>query len=275
MTGFIEVADRVHLLRYPVLDVNVTLVVGDGAALVVDTLSTPAQARELRDAIRAVTPYPLTIVNTHHHFDHCFGNATLAGDGATEIWAHEAAAAHLNERGAWWQRQWYADWLPSEPELAEGLAEVDILAPNRIVHTEADVDVGGRPVHLRYLGRGHTDGDLVVRVPDADVVVAGDLVEESGPPDFGDAYPLEWPETLAALAHLLSPATVVVPGHGAPVDRAFVHAQHGRLTELDWLIRDGHADGAPVRAVAARAPFGPEPSLVAVKRGYAELSGRA
>jgi glyoxylase-like metal-dependent hydrolase (beta-lactamase superfamily II) len=107
-----------------------------------------------------------------------------------------------------------------------------------------------------------------------DVVVAGDLVEESGPPDFGDAYPLEWPETLAALAHLLSPPAVVVPGHGAPVDRAFVLAQHGQLTELDWLIRDGHADGAPERAVAARSPFGPEHSLVAVHRGYAELSGR-
>ena len=47
MTAFTELADRVYLLRYPVLDVNVTLVVGDGAALVVDTLSTPAQATEL------------------------------------------------------------------------------------------------------------------------------------------------------------------------------------------------------------------------------------
>jgi glyoxylase-like metal-dependent hydrolase (beta-lactamase superfamily II) len=279
MTGFRELADRVYVLRYPVLDVTVTLVVGDGAALVVDTLSTPGQAAELADAVRAVTPYPLTIVNTHHHFDHCFGNATLAaaagGAGEADIWAHEAAAAHLRERGARWQRQWYEQWLPIEPELAEGLAEAAILPPNRTVRTEATVDVGGRPVRLCHLGRGHTDGDLVVLIPDADVVVAGDLVEESGPPDFGDAYPLEWPETLAALDRLLYPATVVVPGHGAPVDGAFVRAQHALLTRLDWLIRDGHADGAPERAVAARSPFDPDQSLVAVARGYAELSGRA
>ena len=73
---FVEVADRVHVLRDPLLHVNVTLVVGDGAALLVDTLSTAGQARELAEAARAVTPHPWTIVNTHHHFDHCFGNAT-------------------------------------------------------------------------------------------------------------------------------------------------------------------------------------------------------
>ena len=273
MTAFTELADRVHLLRYPVLDVNVTLVVGDGEALVVDTLSGALQASELGTAIRRITLNPLTLVNTHHHFDHCFGNATLADDGA-DIWAHAAAAAHLRERGTHWQREWYRQWLPTEPELAEGLAEATILPPNRTVRTEATLDIGGRAVRLEHLGRGHTDGDLLVWVPDVDVLVAGDLVEESGPPDFGDGYPLEWPETLAALAHQLSPASVVVPGHGAPVDQAFVRAQHGLLTELDWLIRDGHADGAPERAVAAKSPFGAESSLVAVHRGYAELSGR-
>jgi glyoxylase-like metal-dependent hydrolase (beta-lactamase superfamily II) len=221
-----------------------------------------------------VTDKPLTIVNTHHHFDHCFGNATLAGSG-TPVWAHEAAAAHLRERGTRWQREWYEQWRDTEPELAQGLADATIRPADRTVHQSALLDLGGRPVELRWFGRGHTDGDLVVLVPEVGVVVAGDLVEESGPPDFGDAYPLEWPETLAALAARLPPAAVVVPGHGAPVDRAFVQAQHSRLTELDWLIRDGHADGAPVAAVAARSPFGADTARVAVERGYAELSGRA
>jgi glyoxylase-like metal-dependent hydrolase (beta-lactamase superfamily II) len=264
----------VYVLRYPVLDVNVTLVVGGEAALVVDTLSTPGQAAELAEAVRGLTGYPLTVVNTHHHFDHCFGNATLAPDAGTPVWGHEAAAEHLREQGKRWQRAWYEEWVDREPELARDLAEATIRPPDRTVRTEARLDLGDRPVLLRHLGRGHTDGDLVVWIPDADLMVAGDLVEESGPPAFEDAYPLEWPETLAALVHRLTPTTVVVPGHGTPVDRAFVQAQHAQLTQLDWLIRDGHADGAPERAVAARSPFGAEPSLVAVQRGYAELSGR-
>jgi glyoxylase-like metal-dependent hydrolase (beta-lactamase superfamily II) len=270
---FNEIADRVHLLRYPVLDVNVTLVVGEQTALLVDTLSTAAQAGELAEAVRAVTPKPLTIVNTHHHFDHCFGNATVAGVD-TPIWAHEAAAAHLRDEGVRWQREWYEQCLDIEPALAQAVAEVTIRVPDQVVHREAGLDLGDRVVLLRFLGRGHTDADLVVLVPDADVVLAGDLVEQSGPPDFGDAYPLEWPETLAALIQQLGPATVLVPGHGTPVDRAFAQAQHAALTELDWLIRDGDADGAPAQAIAARSPFGAQASLVAVKRGYAELSGR-
>lgn len=271
--GFVEVADRVHVLRYPVFDVNVTLVLGDGAALLVDTLSTPAQAVDLADAARRVTAAPWSIVNTHHHFDHCVGNAVLAragGDGP--VWAHEATAALLRD-GARARRRWYEELLPTAPELAGVVADADLLPPDHTVHQQSTVDIGGRAVVLRHLGRGHTAGDLVVEVPDAGVVLAGDLVEESGPPSFDDAYPLEWPETLARLLRLTG--TTVVPGHGAVVDPAFVRAQHADLTALEWLIREGHADGASPAAVAARSPFGPQASLVAVRRGYAELDGRA
>ncbi len=82
--------------RYPVLDVNATLVVGDGGALLVDTLSTPGQATELAAAVAAVTSAPLTVVNTHHHFDHCFGNATFtpAGGGS---WGHVRCVEHLRD----------------------------------------------------------------------------------------------------------------------------------------------------------------------------------
>ncbi|HET8660340.1 MAG TPA: MBL fold metallo-hydrolase [Micromonosporaceae bacterium] len=271
--GFVEVGDRIYVLRYPVFDVNVALVPGDGAALLVDTLSTPAQAAELAEAARRVTAAPWSIVNTHHHFDHCVGNAVLARAGGGRVWAHEATAALLRGDTARLRRRWYEELAPDAPELAGEVAGAELLAPDRTVHQETTVDIGGRAVVLRHLGRGHTAGDLVVEVPDAGVVLTGDLVEESGPPSFEDAYPLEWPETVAALLRL--GCATVVPGHGAVVDPAFVRAQHADLAALEWLIREGHADGAPPEAVAARSPFGPGASLVAVRRGYAELSGRA
>ena len=155
------------------------------------------------------------------------------------------------------------------------MAEVRLLPPDRTVHQSATLDVGGRPVVLRHPGRGHTAGDLVVHVPDADVLVAGDLVEQGAPPSFEDAYPLEWPETLAALLR----ADHAHDGGGARPRRrrrpAFVAAQHAELTALAWLIREGHADGAPEEALAARAPYPPESALTAVRRGYAELDGVA
>ena len=273
--AFTEIADRVYLLRHPVLDVNVTLLVGADAALIVDTLSTPAQAAELVAAARTLTPHPWTVVNTHHHFDHCFGNAVLAGDPPRPIYAHEETATLLREQPEAVRRWAYDEMRLTEPALAEELVGVTILAPTHPVRSSASLDIGGRPVVLRFLGRGHTGGDLTVHFPDADVLIAGDLVEESGPPHFGESYPLEWPETVAALLRLATPRTTVVPGHGAVVDVDRVHAQHADLTTLAWLIRDGHADDVPPERVAAQAPFGPRPALTAVHRGYAELTGDA
>ncbi|WP_431727454.1 MBL fold metallo-hydrolase [Verrucosispora sp. TAA-831] len=272
---FVEIADRVHVLREPLLAVNVTLVCGDGEALLVDTLSSARQATELAAAVRAVTGAPLTIVNTHHHYDHWFGNATFAAAPPRPVWAHHLAAEAMRGDPDGLRRQAYAELRDEHPELAAEVADTPLSAPTDTVRTEAVVDVGGRRVVLRHPGRGHTDADLVVQVPEADVLVVGDLVEQSGPPAFEDSFPLQWPDAVAELLRWTSPATVVVPGHGDPVDPEFVRAQHARLAELAWLIRAGHTGGAPPERVAAEAPFPARPALIAARRGYAELDGTA
>jgi glyoxylase-like metal-dependent hydrolase (beta-lactamase superfamily II) len=274
--AFAEVAPDVYVLRYPVLDVNATLVVGGEVAVVVDTLSCEEQGRELLEAVRVVTRRPLVAVNTHHHFDHTFGNGVLSeGVPGFTVWAHEAAAAALRDHGTLWQRQWYDECLEVAPDLADAVARTAIRPPDRFVTNESTMDIGGRTLELRHLGRGHTDGDLAVLVPDAGVLLAGDLIEEGSPPSFVDAFPIEWPETVTALLHFGADATVVVPGHGAPVGLDFARAQHSELTRLAWLIREGHADGADPKVVAGKAPFGLATAQVAVARGYAELDGYA
>lgn len=112
------------------------------------------------------------------------------------------------------------------------------------------VEVGDRVVELLHLGRGRTDNDLVLHVPDAYAWIVGDLVEESGPPMYGSGcFPLEWPATCAALANRLGTADVVVPGHGRPVTRAFVQAQQGQLASVAGLLRELHAAGVPAEQV--------------------------
>jgi glyoxylase-like metal-dependent hydrolase (beta-lactamase superfamily II) len=279
---FTEIGDRVFLAVEPLLRVNATLVVGEGRALVVDTLSTEGQARALLDAVRAVTPHPLTIVNTHHHFDHSFGNAVLAAGTGTAgadapVWAHEAAALLLRDSGPRLQREWYEEWLPHDADLAGELGRMTIRPPDHTVRAEATLDIGGRPVVLRHLGLGHTAGDLVAEVPGAGVVVAGDLVEEGAAPCFGDAYPIAWPDTLGALRRTLPQGAKVVPGHGAVVSGEFVQAQHDELTALSWLIRETHADGGDPLAVARKTSLtrfgeqGLHEARMAVVRGYEEL----
>ena len=113
------VADGVFVARTQPLDVNVTVVLGDDGALVIDTLSTEAQARALLDAIRSVTLLPLTVAVTHFHFDHCFGAAVLA-EGGRPIWGHPYVATELTERGRHWQSRWYDEWASDAARAGGG-----------------------------------------------------------------------------------------------------------------------------------------------------------
>lgn len=150
------------------------------------------------------------------------------------------------------------------PEVADDLAEVEIVPPDNLVSERATLLVGGREVELRYLGRGHTDNDLVVLVPDAGVLFAGDLVEEGAPPSYGDAWPLEWPATVDRLL-AMAPATVV-PGHGDVVDHAFVRRQWEELQAMAELCRQvARGDLAPEVALA-RAPFAEREAQLALER---------
>ena len=91
--------------------------------------------------------------------------------------------------------------------------------------------------------------------PEADVLFAGDLVEQGAPPSFGDAYPLDWPATLGQLLDLAADGHVV-PGHGEVVERDFVAAQLGEIAFLAELARRQWPD---LRA-AGHDPAGPAPA---------------
>jgi glyoxylase-like metal-dependent hydrolase (beta-lactamase superfamily II) len=226
---WVEVGGGVLARRYGELDLTVGLVVGSARALMIDTRGDVRQGRELAAAVRAVTPLPLVVAITHAHFDHCFGSAAFlpapmyALPRCREVLAATAAAqraewtAHYRARG----RHGIADDLAAtQPPLPAATAP-------------AVLDLGGREAHLLDIGRGHTNHDLIVHVPDADVVFAGDLVEQGAPPSLDDAVVAEWPATLTALLALDPRA--VVPGHGDPVDTMFVTEQRDRLADVASL----------------------------------------
>lgn len=226
---FREIADGVHVLRYPVLDVNSVLVVGHTAALLVDTLSCAEQGEELAMAVREVTRLPVTVVNTHAHFDHIFGNATVARLlGVEEIHAHPTVVRRLRDHAESMVEDAWHECRLIAPEIAESVRRTEILTPNRPVHGIAAVDLGGRSVRIWHPGAAHTTADLVLLA--GEVFIAGDLVEEGAEPDTADADLAGWPVTLSELLPLMHGP--VVPGHGAVVDADFVRAQRDRLAVL-------------------------------------------
>jgi len=121
-----------------------------------------------------------------------------------------------------------------------GVNPEELGQPNVEIAVATALDLGDRRVEIAHLGRGHTDGDLVVVVPDADVLFTGDLLESPGPPSLGpDSVPDEWPATLDAVIGLMTATTLAVPGHGEPVDRKFVFEQRG------WIAAQAAQRGTP------------------------------
>ena len=275
--AFTEIADRVWVARYEWFDVNVTLVGGDRGLLVVDTHASDLAARAVIDDVRRLGAGDVVgVVNTHEHFDHTFGNGAFrTAYGDLPIHAHEVAAERTVPAGE--RIKGLYDAEPDDPHRDEVQATV-IVPADRTFSSAVSLDLGDRAVELVHPGRGHTGGDLVLRVPDTDVLLAGDLVEESmarnGVPGFGDdCYPLEWPHSLDIVLSLSTSSTVVVPGHGAPVDREFVEEQRNAIGLVAQTIRDLAARGvAEADALAATEwPYPREELAAAVRRGYAQL----
>ena len=275
--AFTEIADRVWVARYEWFDVNVTLVGGDRGLLVVDTHASDLAARAVVDDVRRLGAGEVVgVVNTHEHFDHTFGNGAFrAAYGDLPIHAHEVAAERTVPAGE--RIKGLYDAEPDDPHRDEVQATV-IVAADRTFSSAVSLDLGNRAVELVHPGRGHTGGDLVLRVPDVDVLLAGDLVEESmarnGVPGFGeDCYPLEWPHSLDIVLSLSTSATVVVPGHGAPVDREFVEEQRNAIGIVAQTIRDLAARGVRVEDAldAVEWPYPREELAAAVRRGYEHL----
>jgi glyoxylase-like metal-dependent hydrolase (beta-lactamase superfamily II) len=246
---WVEVGDGVLARRYAELDLTVGLVLGSGRALVVDTRGDLQQGRELAAAVRAVTALPLVVAITHSHFDHCFGTAAFAPSPVFALpRCREVLAATVVDQRAAWTRHYRAR---GDEVTAAAIAATDPPMPDR--EAPAVIELGGRRVELRHPGRGHTDHDLVVAVPDASVVFAGDLVEQGAPPDLEDAVVAEWPATLAALLDL-RPA-IVVPGHGEPVDAAYVDRQRAELAEVAALHTAVARGELTATEAARRSPY--------------------
>ena len=278
--GFVEIADRVFVARYPQWDVNVGLVLGRDGAVVVDTRASDIQGSEaLEDIHRLGRDITVShVVNTHVHFDHTFGNAAF--DTAT-VHAHDNVGRTFAADAERIKALFRAD--PGDgPEmgyLAKDAADAmatQVRGPDRTFGTSATIDLGDRVVTMTYAGRGHTDGDVAVLVPDTDTVFLGDLIEESAPPSFGgDSWPLEWADTLTSHLVWISGGSVVVPGHGHPVDGAFVVRQRDEVGVVAAVIRERRSAGLPLESALAE----PDPRLPypldwlhnAITRGYEQL----
>jgi cyclase len=243
--GLHEVAEGVLAWLQPNGDwgeSNAAVVVGEGEALLVDTLWTPSLTRRMLGSMAQRVPVPIrTVVNTHSDGDHVWGNQLVAD---AEIVASSSAARIIREETpAPLQRTRslapvvrhvpptsalgaYMSWMLGPYDFSE----VSVTPPNREFSGELQLWLGDRELRLYEVGPAHTPGDLIVHVPDVRVVIAGDVM-------FAGVHPVMWAgpasNWIAALERIeaLDPAAVI-PGHG-PICTA---AEVGLLRDyLAWL----------------------------------------
>jgi glyoxylase-like metal-dependent hydrolase (beta-lactamase superfamily II) len=272
-----EVGDRVFTRRYRFLHQQIGAILTDAGPVVIDTRSTVGHAREVLADLRALTPQPVAaVIDTHHHFDHSFGNHEFR---PAPIWAHVRCAERIagNALDPAAHARNLVEIAEEYPTLTGELGDVTLDPPDHTVGDDGAVlDVGGRRIDLLWLGRGHTDNDIVIHVPDGDTLFAGDLLENGAPPWIGDGYPLDWPATIEAILAVVLAGkrgtVAVVPGHGDIGDRAFVERSLAEMAAIASLARQV-ANGLVLADAARLAPYPLDVATEALERAGAQLRG--
>lgn len=233
----IEVADRVFGYIQPdgTWYINNTgFIVGDRSVISIDACSTERRTRAYLDRIASVTPAPVTtLVNTHHHGDHTYGNCVF-GDitiiGQERCRAEIIATGLLGNTGIWEPVDW--------GELT--------LAPPTVTFTDRlRLWSGDLPVDLRYVGQpAHTSNDTLVWLPEQRVLFCGDLLFNGGTPFLLMGSVTGAIEVLTTVVAPI-PAAAIVPGHGAVCGPDLIGTVVGYLRFVLEIARRGLAAGVP------------------------------
>lgn len=220
-------------------DPNSGVIVGDDSVMIVEAQATPRLARMVIERVRSITDKPIKhLVLTHYHAVRVLGASAY---GASEILMSEKARSMVAERG---QEDWDSEF-DRFPRLFQGHEEIPGLTwPTQTFQGRMTVFLGRRRVDLMQVGRGHTAGDIVVHVPDQNVMFTGDLVEYRSACYCGDAHLLDWPATLNTIRSFELDA--IAPGRGdALVGRDQVNAA---LDSTSDFVRETYASVARVAA---------------------------
>lgn len=308
---FNKIADGVyHAVGTGALSVvsNSSIIINDEDVVVVDDHVSPAAAAVLLDEIKDLTNKPVrTVIDTHFHYDHAHGNQIFGPDVA--IIGHEFTRDMLLN-GKSLAMPLYRDYLTGLPRQIETLkgriakeadaaakaklqtqlqvaennaasqAELKPTPPNVTLRTQMTLYRGDREIQIRFLGRGHTAGDVVVYLPKEKIVCTGDLLT-AGLSNMSDGFVNEWSATLEELKKL--DFVTVLPGHGeAFTDKAKIDYYQAYLRDVWTEVSRLKQQGLSAEEAAKRADLtkhkdrfpniqGPGVPLIAVTRIYEVL----
>src|SRR6201996_7975714 len=269
----VEVADRVFAYIQPDgswFINNTGFIVGDRSVVSVDSCSTRRRTRAYLDRIAAVTASPVTtLINTHHHGDHTYGNCVF---GDITIIGHERCREEVIRSG-----------LPGYGGVFEPVdwGELTLAPPTVTFADRLRIWSGDTPVEVSYVGRpAHTSNDCLVWLPGQEVLFCGDLLFNGGTPFLLMGSVTGAIDVLTSVLAPI-PARVIVPGHGAPCDHALITTVVGYLQFVLATAQKGIEAGLSPLDLARETGLGEydgwldrERIVGNLHRAYADLGAR-
>ena len=248
---------------------NMFVVTSDGV-LVADGQGSPAETKGLVEAIKKVTPKPITtVVIASDHGDHTAGNASFPAGvhyiihpNSKAILDRSAEAAAKSGREGGWT-------LPADAEL---------------VADKKTLTLGGEEMQILFLGRAHTGGDLAVYLPRQNILFLSEIFLNRVFPAMRSAYPTEWVKALDRAEAMQ--ANIYIAGHGftetGAVSREEIRAYHKAMDAVIAEATRLYKAGVPVDQAVAQANWGQYASWtlassqgpIAIRKVYEELSGK-
>jgi cyclase len=183
---------------------NAGFVIGDNGVAVIDTFENPEASKQMLAEIRKLTQLPIKfVINTHYHIDHVAGNSLFQQNGAV-VFAQRNVPGWIHTENL---KFFGKDIKPEQRKMVESLG-----SPDAVYETGVTLYLGSRRIDVRVFP-GHTGGDSVVFIPDANIVFTGDLFWRNTLPNLIDATTSAWIPTLNSVV-AIAPDATYVPGHG-------------------------------------------------------------
>ncbi|GAA6138540.1 hypothetical protein NBRC116583_22870 [Arenicella sp. 4NH20-0111] len=227
---------------------NVTVLSTDKGTVVVDSMTFPMQGRLIKQKAEELTGAKVSLlINTHYHLDHTHGNPGF--DPGTQVVATERTLSHLKALDA---KFWEGD--------------AALLLPNTTFSDHRTFDLGDKTISVQHVGRGHTDGDLIVFIEKYQTVVMGDLFFNRHYPNIdleAGGSVADWPSTLDKTMEL--GFNRVIPGHGATTNREGLRQFRSFMQELADV-------GAQAKRSNAKLAATLEATKLTTNTGYEEIS---
>lgn len=263
---------------------NVTLIVGDNSAILIDAGQFPSLAERMAVKIRDVTQKPVrALINTHWHGDHLLANYVFREKfPGLMVIAHAEALPMMVKYYGKWDEQVAGfpktietvrehlktgkrrDGTLMDEEQKFGLQmDIDALEqdmpevrrmkfepPDMTFTKEIHFDLGNRDVKVVNFGWGNTAGDAVIIVPDAKVLITGDTVVYPTPYSFG-SYHSEWIKVLNQL--IAVNAVKIVPGHGPVMENtSYIKTLIALLEDVRTQVQAAVKEGLDLQSVRKR-----------------------